>query len=289
MIICLGMYIPLFSVDHSPLFITELDYRFFCLFIGLSIILSVYNIKKQLVFTSEFNRSVIDSYTEKNMNMIIHILHIIGILLLAFVGFANLLLGFLLLVINLILLNSNYYNMKNSILCFIVEITFALILFICGYIYALKIINFEFFSVKVLLLLIPYIILYLSIYIISEILNSLLKSNSVFLLNNINSQKIVSILVFLLSGGLILGIRLNDPLSSICICISLPFFFYALFRNLIKDFQRAFVYPLFIVNFFIITIFPYLAIPSLVLFWIGKYYNWHKFDYNFPTFLVDSD
>ena len=56
-----------------------------------------------------------------------------------------------------------------------------------------------------------------------------------------------------------------------------------------KDFQRVYTYPLAILNFFCMTIFPYLFVLSFIVFYLTKYYNWHRFNFHFPTFLVEND
>ena len=55
------------------------------------------------------------------------------------------------------------------------------------------------------------------------------------------------------------------------------------------DILRIVKYPIFIFNFFIATIFPFLAIAVIILFYISKYYFWHRFDIHYPTFLVEND
>ena len=86
-----------------------------------------------------------------------------------------------------------------------------------------------------------------------------------------------------------LGIYFIDPLLSICTLVSIPFFVYALFRNLDKDITRAVRYPVFIFNFFVSTIYPYLSIALILIFYISKYYNWHRLNIHYPTFLVNND
>ena len=93
------------------------------------------------------------------------------------------------------------------------------------------------------------------------------------------------LLVLVLTASL----SIKEPLLSICTLVSIPFYLYALLRNMDKDMVRAIKYPLFIFNFFTATIFPYLGIAVIVVFYISKYYYWHRFDTHYPTFLVDYD
>ena len=88
---------------------------------------------------------------------------------------------------------------------------------------------------------------------------------------------------------LMTSLSINEPLLSVCALVSIPFYLYALLRNMDKDMIRAIKYPVFIFNFFTATIFPYLGIAVIILFYISKYYYWHRFDIHYPTFLVDND
>ena len=284
-IICIGMYLPLFLSNNSPLFITDFNYQFFCLFISLSLILCCYNVKKQLLDLNSSKRNVINlvknKYSEDFIYNMVKYLLFFSIIFIFFVSWENLIVGVLLIILNLSDLENKIS--KKHFYPFIYEFTIVLLFFISGLIYISFRNNFI-YNVQVIIYLIPYLCFYLSIYLISDIMNNSTDKNS-----SILKDKGIFISNILMSIGLLLAVKLNDPLSSICIVVSFPFFLYALLRNLKKDIQRAFIYPIFIVNFFIITVFPYLAIPSLVLFYLSKYYNWHRFNYHYPTFLVEND
>ena len=53
----------------------------------------------------------------------------------------------------------------------------------------------------------------------------------------------------------------EDPLASTSIIVSMPFYAFALFRQLDKDIIRAIRYPIFTLNFFVMGIYPWLFIP----------------------------
>ena len=101
---------------------------------------------------------------------------------------------------------------------------------------------------------------------------------------NINSISLLLLLIVLVTA-----LKINEPLLAICSACSIPFLYFYFFRNLNKDLKRTFIYPLFIFNFFISTIYPYLGISLIFIFYISKYYYWHRFDKNYPTFLVKND
>ena len=89
--------------------------------------------------------------------------------------------------------------------------------------------------------------------------------------------------------ALLLSFESRDPLASTAIVVSLPFFIITAFRQLEKDILRAIRYPIFILNFFAFTVYPWLFVPLIIIYLISKYYYWHRFDLHYPTFLVDND
>ena len=279
-IVCIGIYFPLLSVDSSPLFLTDFNYKFTFLFLGLSMLIAIINLKKQACYKNIFQNNITQFINMEYINKIMGILLFFSLFFLILVSWVNLILGLFLVGISFYLLNN---KSKNSYLLFFVEFCIGMLLFINGYAYSITLVEYQFPSIGNYLLLFSYIIFYVSILMTFEIL---FDSNRAFVLKE---NKVFVLMVFLLCFCLGISFYLNDPLLSICICTSMPFFIYAVLRHMKKDFQRAFFYPLFLINFFTVTIFPILAIPCLVLFWIGKYYNWHRFDYHFPTFLVDND
>ena len=96
-------------------------------------------------------------------------------------------------------------------------------------------------------------------------------------------------LAMLVVLAFIISLYLSDPLASIATICSIPFFIYAVIRSEDKDILRAIRYPIFILNFFTVTIYPYLFIICGFIFYLSKYYYWHRFDLHYPTFLVSND
>jgi len=81
----------------------------------------------------------------------------------------------------------------------------------------------------------------------------------------------------------------DDPVSTTAAMISLPFYIVALLRNKVKDVLRAIRYSIFILAFLLFTVYPLLLPAVLVVFYISKYYYWHRFNLHYPTFLVDEE
>ena len=95
-------------------------------------------------------------------------------------------------------------------------------------------------------------------------------------------------LIFIIIAFFI-SIKNIDPIASTATIVSLPFFFFAFFRGLEKDILRAIRYPIFILNFFVLSIYPWLFFPIALTFYISKYYYWHRFNLHYPAFIIDND
>ena len=87
----------------------------------------------------------------------------------------------------------------------------------------------------------------------------------------------------------IVALENNDPLASTAALASIPFFIFAFIRRMDKDVLRAIRYPIFIFNFFVLSVYPWLFIPLAITYYVSKYYYWHRFNLHYPTFLVDHD
>ena len=90
-------------------------------------------------------------------------------------------------------------------------------------------------------------------------------------------------------AAFVFALHHGDPLASTAACVSIPFFVFTVMRRFEKDVLRAIRYPIFILNFFTLSIYPWLSVPLLITFYLSKYYYWHRFDLHYPTFLVDHD
>ena len=81
-----------------------------------------------------------------------------------------------------------------------------------------------------------------------------------------------------------------DPVVSHYALIILPFYIYGLVRGLPKDSIRSFIYPIMVINILLSwTLFPYLFLFVFIVFYISKYYYWHRFDMHFPKFVIDEN
>ena len=143
-------------------------------------------------------------------------------------------------------------------------------------------------SVSYVLLLVSYILFFASIFILSlycEIRNSIKNSKKYDLANKFGAFLLIglSFLFYWISG-------LSDPLLSSVILCSFPFYFISFFINKIEGILLQYRVTFFVYLFFIgSTIYPYLFVVSLVLFFISKFYFFIKYDTKYPTFLNNYD
>ena len=279
-ILCVGMYLGLFILDQSPQFLTHFQYGILFLFSGMTLIMSSYYIDIQL--TQSISKSSIDFIKEKYSDEFVvqlkKYLLILGLVFLFFSNWICFVLGVILFIINNFIWKK-YFN-NDFVLKLVYQLLIAFILSFSGLSYILE--DYGFFAQFMFYskLIVPYLLLYLSVYFVL---------NHNFFNNNKISKIVCLISVVFVLLGVILSIQYSEPLGSITLIVSFPFFLYSFARGLEKDFQRVYTYPLAILNFFCMTIFPYLFICSFIVFYLSKYYNWHRFDFHFPTFLVDND
>ena len=149
----------------------------------------------------------------------------------------------------------------------------------------------EMFIFKFSLHLLAYILSFLSI--ISLIIVNDLKNE--YLLINGTYNKKSSCIIFLVIPLIFLPISLmlawlnQDPILSTAVLVFLPFFLFSCFRKLNKDIIRSIRYPIFIINFFTFSYYPWFALCLLITYYLSKYYYWHRCNWHYPTFLVEDD
>jgi len=112
--------------------------------------------------------------------------------------------------------------------------------------------------------------------------------NRLIIKNNKNKITLLS-LVMLLSLFFI-SFNINDPILSHFSIISIPFFIYTFIRSKKKDFIRSYSYPIMIMNVLISwTLYPFLLIVQLFIYYLSKYYYWHRFNVHFPKFVIEEN
>ena len=280
-IICVGIYLNLFLFNLSPQFLFSFNINYFFLFLGLSSILSSVYIRKDLDRNDKKNKVlnfIKEKYSMSKIMFFIKVLGVLGVLTLFFVSWFNAFLGLILF----FLYKVYKYRFNNLLIYYFLEF---FILFYSGWFYT----KVEYTNREILLsdilYIFPYFLLCYCIYKSKLLLNKY--KDLEYSLKRYDFS--ISICLLLLILSLVMGIINHDPLLSIVVITSITFYFYSFLRSEYKDLIRSFTYPLAIFNLFLMTIFPYLFIFHFILFYISKYYNWHRFDIHHPTFLVDND
>ena len=82
----------------------------------------------------------------------------------------------------------------------------------------------------------------------------------------------------------------HDPILTHFSLIVIPFLAYSFFRSKNRDFIRSYGYPIMIMNILLSwTLFPFLLIFQLIIYYLSKYYYWHRFDIHFPKFVIEEN
>ena len=275
--VCVGMYLSTFHpsifMQETNMSIIKFNINTFLLFLGISLMFGCFNLNKDNTIPLTLNNKI------KNILLLI--------------SFAFLLLSNLnFLIIGLLIYFFSEYCYKNKLFNFpfkslILSVFTCLLLIISGVINSSSnntlhfILNYNF-----ILLVLPYLLSYVSIYLLYQISDFKDKNHSTVI--SLENRKVVVISSLLLFISLMISFLLEDALLSTSIAVSYPFILYALIRAKQKDVLRAIKYPIAILNLFVMFIYPYLFLAALIVFYISKYYYWHRFDIHYPTFLVDD-
>ena len=273
----LGFYIGSFSNNIIPQWELNFNIKIFFLFLSLAFITS------SSLFINEKNISEL-SLNNQKINKISKNLLLISSFLLLFTNIYNFSLGIALYyLIQIYNRGASFSFLLNQHL---IQCLIGFLLFLSGFFIAITDKNYFYFEISKLIYSFDIIVISILCYFSIILSYENQKKNSNF---ETNKRNINSISFLLLIVVLITALKINEPLLAICSACSIPFYIFAFFRGLNKDFKRTFIYPLFIFNFFISTIYPYLGISLIFIFYISKYYYWHRFDKNYPTFLVKND
>ena len=301
-LISIGMYLSYLEFMQYPQFILSCDIRTCLFFISNTLIIGATFIKNQMtdIETDRINKKLflLDGCVEIDLTRKTYkISLLVGFILLLASNIYNVIITSLIFIFWDFLYNNKPHEWKkNPFLGPLCNLIVCLLLLLSGWVFIAsdgsyflsfnKVINFNFF-----INVFPYLLIYLAVVIITDIPDIKGDKNShkntfTIKFGQRNTMLFSLILVVL---SFFISIYLNDPLACVSIICSIPFFCYGLFRGLNKDVLRSIRYPIFILNFFTTTIFPYLFLAILVIYYLSKYYYWHRFDLSYPTLLVVND
>ena len=277
--VLVGMYLANFANGELVLGVSAINIKTLLFTLGLSLIFCCIFIKNEILSLSENVESRF-GFIEKSIigdKISIKIAEVIHNVLLG-LGF-----GFIVGTswINIFIVAAIYFSWLYVSSCpddfYKSIVLFSLIAFcllLSGWLYADNLFSNYLKLILFMLLSIPYVFLFSSTIILIQ-----------FSINKTNSF-IATLLIMI---GFIIAYYNNDPVGATTLSVSLPFYFFLLFRGAERDLIRAVRYPIFLLNFFLFTVYPLLMIPLTIIFYLSKYYYWHRFNIHFPALAINDD
>jgi len=296
--ITIGMATATLSFNQHAIWLTEFNYSTLLIFIGISCIASSTFILNQIQDKEgdEINNKlfIVGNYISKELaSKIMNIIGLFGLVILVVVDWKIAIFGILLYLVWGVFYNYEYFYWKSKPVLGLIANTLAgILLFLIGW---LHVFQWEFFTNKVVnemvISSIPYILSFASVSLLTTLPDiEGDKETGVRTFPIAFGQKIsVFVSTVLVTIAIYIGLINQDPIASTATIVSFPFFLYALFRGLEKDILRAIRYPIFILNFFVLVVYPWLFPAVFIVYYLSKYYYWHRFDLHYPTFMVEHD
>jgi 4-hydroxybenzoate polyprenyltransferase len=293
--VVLGMSTAKMNLVEYPLWVVNFDLSTVLVFIGITLISSGTFIINQITDKGSDAKNqklfLIGEYIEiKNAQKFSNVISVLGILLLV--------LGNLILVpfgISIYILWGITYNKspfewkKHPYLGILTNVAIGIILFLMGWLQVAGIEGIEILNLVILMT--PYVLCFTAVSLMTNIPDikgdTSESANTFLVVFGRRTTSIIATLIVILA--FYLSYENSDPIASTASLSSIPFFMFALFRNLDKDILRAIRYPIFLLNFFVFAVYPWLFVSVFIIYYISKYYYWHRFDLHYPTFLVEND
>ena len=298
------------GINDSLYFLTSFDFKPFLFFLGLSFFLGALNIKNQsddLHYILDWKKSNNDNYNT-NLNYLYvcpnfislklsdiyyYVSILLGAIIVAFFSLWCLVPLFIYAFLNLFIYKMIIRTISLKIFLFrcLFRLINAFLLFLSGWIY--------FGNVK-LLNVVAYIPLFIMAVLPIVLMNEVVSYNRFskqesdnrnfiysYRKNIAGFSLIVMICLFVYSFYMI---SIPDPITSHFSIITIPFLCYAFFRSLKRDFVRSYNYPIMIMNILLSwTLFPFLFLAQFIVYYLSKYYYWHRFNVHFPKFVIEQD
>ena len=275
-IVLSGMYLASFSNSNLNLGITLFNLKTSLFMLGLSLIISCVFIKNEIKSKPEnlkirlnfIGQNLVGDSISINSAKIIHNCSLlIGFSLILFTDWINIFIFLSIYYLWVYSIETSASLIKKIFFNFII----SFLLIFAGWSYS----GYSFNSIILFFLLsLPYTCLFLGIIILIEMPQKIFTS---------------TISMFLTLIGLMIAYYNNDPLGTTSLSVSFPFYLFLVLRGREKDLIRSIRYPIFLLNFFIFTIYPLSMIPMVIIYYFSKYYYWHRFDTHFPALAINDD
>ena len=289
----------MYLVDY-PLWITEVSWRTFLAFLGLTFVCSSTFILNQIPDEKNdvANKKlfIIGKHisSEKSQSIANFLLFSGLVISLVANWFTAILVGCIYLVWGIIYGQKPLNWKKKPVLGWLAHSIVGGLLFAVGWFLVMKSqLNNGIISLDISLFeyMIPYLLCFSSVALLTtlpDMQGDSASGNRIFPVIFGKISTLILSLIFI-CVAFVVALQQGDPLASTAILVSIPFFVFTVIRRLKKDVLRNIRYPIFILNFFTLSIYPWLFVPLIITFYLSKYYYWHRFDIHYPTFLVDHD
>ncbi|NOZ08440.1 MAG: UbiA family prenyltransferase [FCB group bacterium] len=295
-----GMAAARMNIDRYQIWIVSFDFKTIFLFIGMTLISGSTFILNQIkdVKSDSLNKKLFlvgDIISADQARKLMIWFGAAGLIALILSGWTALIFGLLLYLFWGILYNQEPFHFKKKpILGMLTNTLAGLIIYASGWMQVYLSTDAgltEAFSLKMLLVAIPYLLCYTATSLLTTIpdLKGDEETGAKTFPVQFGPWTTILIGTFFVLAAFFLGYKLSDPVSSTAALVSLPFYAVALIRNQTKDVLRAIRYSILILAVFVMSIYPLLFPAVFIVFYLSKYYYWHRFDLHYPTFLVDND
>ena len=298
--VCIGMYIGSIindGVGNTQMNITTFDYNTSILFLGISLVCASTFILNQIsdLKTDQINKKIFiinNVVSKEKALMISKVIGVLGLISVAIIDWAVVFPLLLLYMFWGKLYNEERFNWKaDPWLGLVCNVICGYLLILSGLIYKTSLSIYFENLVSCTIYIIPFLLAYSSIVLLANIPDKdgdeSIDKKTFTVIFGIRNTIMLSTLLCLLS--FIVGMYIGEPLSSTSALSALPFFFFSIFRGKNKDIIRSIRYPILLLNFYVLTIYPLLFFPVMISYYITKYYYWHRFSIHYPTLLVDND
>ena len=283
LLICIGMYIPHYSNETISLLITNFSLNTFLFFLSLTLLSSIFIINNQIRKTDK-NYILNKKFDLVYLIKLKKILFVFSFLIVLYVCWP---LSFFFIVCYFVSTKIEPKINSSNIKFLIYQLGMLSILLFSGVYYQLFYYDIP-FNFKIIVISATYFLIFSGVYLINESYGS--SNNHLITVVSYFSKRTIAFITFLINLlSFVLLLLFNDPLGSTVLSVILFFNLYGLFRGSKKDFMRIVRYSIGIFIFFTLSIYPLLFIPTVIVFYISKYYYWHRFDVHYPTFLVNNN
>ncbi|MBC8311108.1 MAG: UbiA prenyltransferase family protein [Candidatus Marinimicrobia bacterium] len=283
------------SMVKHPLWISNYDFSTFLVFLGITLICSGTFIINQIVdqASDEKNKKLFligQLIDVKDAQRFSHIISGLGLFFIMIGNWTLAPFGVFIYLIWGVMYNKPPFELKkHPIFGILTNTVIGIILFLMGWIQVAGSNNLQFGLL--MSLMIPYVLCFSAVSLmtnIPDIKGDISESANTFSVK-FGRRTTSLIATFFVIVAFYFSYQNSDPIASTASLVSIPFFIFALIRDLDKDILRAIRYPIFLLNFFVFAVYPWLCLSVIMIYYFSKYYYWHRFNLHYPTFLVEND